>query len=130
MPAVLTSDQGRQFTSTLLAGLTKLLGIQHVQTTAYHPQSNGMVKRTYGQLKAAFEGQAGLLTMARATILARTAAALTRKGEMAEKVGKRGWSLAIEEDVDSLIGELKEQGMQGKILVLHCMDNGSFFSLS
>jgi hypothetical protein len=61
---------------------------------------------------------------------ARTAAAITRKGETAEKVGKRGWSLAIEEDVDSLIGELKEQGMQGKVLILHCMDNGSFFSLS
>jgi len=69
VPTVLTFDQGRQFTSSLWAGLTKLLGIQHVQTTAYHPQSNGMVERTYGQLKAAFEGQAGLLTMARATTL-------------------------------------------------------------
>ena len=53
MPTIITSDQGRQFTSSLWAGLTKLLGVKHVQTTAYHPQSNGMVERTHGQLKAA-----------------------------------------------------------------------------
>jgi transposase InsO family protein len=46
---IITSDQGRQFTSSLWAGLTKL-GIKHVQTTAYHPQSNRMVERTHGQL--------------------------------------------------------------------------------
>ncbi len=53
MPSIITSDQGRQFTSALWAGLTKLLGIKYVQTTAYHPQSNGMVERAHGQLKAA-----------------------------------------------------------------------------
>ena len=53
VPTIITSDQGRQFTSSLWAGLTKLLGVKHVQTTAYHPQSNGMVERTHGQLKAA-----------------------------------------------------------------------------
>ncbi len=50
VPTIITSDQGHQFTSSLWAGLTKLLGIKH---TAYHPQSNGMVERTHGQLKAA-----------------------------------------------------------------------------
>jgi hypothetical protein len=52
VPTIITSDQGSQFTSSLWAGLTKLLGIKHVQTTAYHPQSNGMVERTHRQLKA------------------------------------------------------------------------------
>jgi len=52
VPAVLTSDQFRQFTSTLWAGLTKRLGIQHMMTTTYHPQSNRMVEGTHGQFKA------------------------------------------------------------------------------
>ncbi len=57
VPTIITSDQGRQFTSSLWAGLTKLLGIKHVQTTACHPQSNGMVERTHGQLKAALRAR-------------------------------------------------------------------------
>ncbi len=57
MPTIITSDQGRQFTSSLWAGLTKLLGVKHVQTTAYHPQSNGMVERAHGQLKAALRSR-------------------------------------------------------------------------
>jgi transposase InsO family protein len=42
--AVITSDCGAQFTSSLWAALCSLLNIQHNQTTAYHPQSNGMVE--------------------------------------------------------------------------------------
>ena len=57
VPTIITSDQGRQFTSSLWAGLTKLLGIKHVQTTAYHPQSNGIVERAHGQQKAALRAQ-------------------------------------------------------------------------
>jgi hypothetical protein len=57
VPTIITSDQGRQFTSSLWAGLTKLLGVKHVQTTAYHPQSNGMMERTHGQLKAALRAR-------------------------------------------------------------------------
>ncbi len=53
VPATITSDQGRQFTSALWTCLHKLLGVQLINTTAYHPQSNGMVERCHGQLKAA-----------------------------------------------------------------------------
>jgi transposase InsO family protein len=53
VPAVKTSDRGTQFTSSLWAALCSLLIIQHNQTTAYHPQSNGMVERFHRRLKDA-----------------------------------------------------------------------------
>ena len=57
VPATITSDQGRQFTSSLWTGLHKMLGVQLINTTAYHPQSNGMVERSHGQLKAALRSR-------------------------------------------------------------------------
>ncbi len=53
VPATITSDRGAQFTSALWAGLCSLLNIQHSPTTAYHPQSNGLVERFHRQLKDA-----------------------------------------------------------------------------
>ncbi len=53
VPAVITSDRGAQFTSSLWAALCSLLNIQHNQTTTYHPQSNGMVGRFHRRLKDA-----------------------------------------------------------------------------
>ncbi len=53
VPAVITSDCGTQFTSSLWAALCSLLNIQHNQTTAYHAQSNGMVERFHRCLKYA-----------------------------------------------------------------------------
>jgi transposase InsO family protein len=44
LPAVITSNRGSQFTSALWDSLFTTLGIRHVQTTAYHPQSNGLVE--------------------------------------------------------------------------------------
>jgi len=51
VPAVITSDRGAQFTSALWAALCNMLDIQHAQTTAYHPQSNGLVERFHRCLK-------------------------------------------------------------------------------
>jgi len=51
VPGQLTSDRGRQFTSSLWAHVCQQLGIQHSLTTAYHPQSNGMVERCHRQIK-------------------------------------------------------------------------------
>jgi cleavage and polyadenylation specificity factor subunit 1 len=57
VPAQLTSDQGRQFTSAVWARVCQLLGVLHVTTTAYHPQSNGMVERVHRQLKDALRAR-------------------------------------------------------------------------
>jgi transposase InsO family protein len=51
VPAYITSDRGAQFTSSLWTSLCSLLSITHLQTTAYHPQSNGLVERFHRCLK-------------------------------------------------------------------------------
>lgn len=51
VPQIITSDRGTQFVSSLWSCLCSLLGIQHSPTTAFHPQSNGMVERYHRRLK-------------------------------------------------------------------------------
>ena len=51
VPASITTDRGVQFTSAVWAVLCQRLGVQHITTTAYHPQSNGIVERFHRQLK-------------------------------------------------------------------------------
>ena len=51
VPATVTTDRGTQFTSSVWAAACKRLGIKHVLTTAFHPQSNGMVERVHRQIK-------------------------------------------------------------------------------
>ncbi len=53
VPLVIITDRGRQFESRLWANLMALCGSKRSRTTAYHPQSNGMVERFHRQLKAA-----------------------------------------------------------------------------
>jgi len=49
VPLRVTTDQGRQFESQL----NRLTDSQHLRTTAYHPQANGLVERFHRQLKTA-----------------------------------------------------------------------------
>jgi len=50
IPTIITSDWGSQFTSSIWAATCQQLGVKHVTTTAYHPQSNGMVERVHRHL--------------------------------------------------------------------------------
>ena len=52
IPEVIISDRGPQFVSSLWGEMAKSLGTSLHRTTAYHPQSNGMVERLHRQLKA------------------------------------------------------------------------------
>ena len=51
IPKSIISDRGTQFESSLFNELAKQLGIKHLSTTAYHPQTNGMVERFHRTLK-------------------------------------------------------------------------------
>ena len=57
VPSTIVTDRGRQFESKLWQRLMTLLGSRRTRTTAYHPQSNGMVERFHRQLKAALKAQ-------------------------------------------------------------------------
>ena len=52
-PETLSTDQGRQFESSLARSLLSLLGCHKIRTTPYHPSSNGMIERFHRSLKAA-----------------------------------------------------------------------------
>jgi len=58
VPDTITSDRGAQFTSAVWASLCALLSIQHIQTTSYHPQANGLVERFHRRLKDALRARA------------------------------------------------------------------------
>ena len=45
LPKKILSDQGRNFESHLVANLFKLMGIQKLHTSPYHPQTNDQCER-------------------------------------------------------------------------------------
>ena len=57
IPVRLTSDRGPQFTAEMWSRMCQVLGIDHRQTTAYHPQANGLIERFHRQLKAALQAR-------------------------------------------------------------------------
>ncbi len=45
-PDRIRSDNGTQYAATVIAELNTFLGMDHVFSIAYHPQSNGIVERS------------------------------------------------------------------------------------
>ena len=45
VPAQLLSDRGKAFLSLLLREVCEVLGVKKLNTTAYHPQTDGLVER-------------------------------------------------------------------------------------
>lgn len=52
VPEEILTDQGTNFTSQLLKEVYRLLQIKPIRTTPYHPQTDGLVERFNGTLKA------------------------------------------------------------------------------
>ena len=53
VPSHISTDRGTQFTSQLWSSIAQSLGTRLHHTTAYHPQSNGLVERFHRHLKTA-----------------------------------------------------------------------------
>jgi len=51
LPQVIRSDRGSQFTSAMMDEICRLMGIHQSFTSAFHPQSNGLVERMNQVLK-------------------------------------------------------------------------------
>ena len=56
-PSTIVTGRGRQFESHLWKNLMSFIGSKWARTTAYHPQTNGMVERFHRQLKCALKAQ-------------------------------------------------------------------------
>ena len=42
IPSVILSDRGAHFQNKLMGNLQKLIGYNHIYSTSYHPQTNGV----------------------------------------------------------------------------------------
>lgn len=49
---MIVSDLGSEFVNEIMTKMFKMLGIKHNKTTAYHPQSNGVLERSHSTLKS------------------------------------------------------------------------------
>ena len=58
VPESLLSDRGTNFLSHLMTDLCKMLGIEKLNTTAYHPECDGMVEQFNRTLKSMFRKHA------------------------------------------------------------------------
>jgi cleavage and polyadenylation specificity factor subunit 1 len=57
VPVTITTDRGSQLESAHFNSILQMLGIKRIRTTAFHPQSNGILERFHRTLKGAFKAQ-------------------------------------------------------------------------
>jgi hypothetical protein len=57
--ATITTDRGKQFTLAVWTSFCCQLGINHIMTTAYDRQRNGLDEKSHRQLKGLSQGQDG-----------------------------------------------------------------------
>ena len=53
VPKAITTDRGSQFSSAIWRQLLQVWGIENHQTSAYHPEANGLVERLHRRMKEA-----------------------------------------------------------------------------
>ena len=57
IPSCIVSDQGTQFVSKVMQDVSRLLSIQWIRSSPYHPQANGLVERFNAILKSMHAAQ-------------------------------------------------------------------------
>ncbi len=62
VPRHVTTDKGTQFTSGTWGSWCQRMGVEHIKTTSFHPQSNGMVERLHRQIKDALRARGAATT--------------------------------------------------------------------
>lgn len=66
---LITTDHGAQFESQLFYVLLCPIGTKRIRTTAYHPQSSGLIKRCHRDVKTAIMCHDKRLTKVLSTVL-------------------------------------------------------------
>ena len=51
LPEIVQSDQGQNFMSGLMSQLYTMLGVKHIKSSPYHPETNALVERLNGTIK-------------------------------------------------------------------------------
>lgn len=99
-PSRISTDQGRQFESSLFNSLVKKFGISRIRTTAYHPQSNGLIERWHRTLKAALmaRGNSTQWTNELPTVLLGLRTALRSNSEFSPAMMTYGTTLRLPSD--------------------------------
>lgn len=57
IPQRISTDRGRQFECQVFNQLNQMLGIQHLRTTSFHAQANGMIERWHRSLKVSLKAK-------------------------------------------------------------------------